>query len=196
MPMILLIAAISLAIWIYLLAFRGQFWRSRPVLQAQNATGIATIAVVVPARNEADSIRQSIGSLLAQGLSRRVLPILLVDDNSTDGTADTRSLARRRPAAHDSARRAPASSLERQAMGSTPGPRTPPSPRPPTMSCLQTLTSRTHPGHLSRARRGRKREQPRSRLRNGSPALHHHPRNALLSQPSSSSSRCSTHSLG
>jgi hopene-associated glycosyltransferase HpnB len=44
------------------------------------------VAVVVPARNEAESIRASLGSLLAQEYAGR-LSIILVDDNSTDGTA-------------------------------------------------------------------------------------------------------------
>jgi hopene-associated glycosyltransferase HpnB len=41
--------------------------------------------VIVPARNEAESIRQSLISLLAQDYPGE-LSILLVDDNSTDGT--------------------------------------------------------------------------------------------------------------
>ena len=45
------------------------------------------IAVVIPARNEADVIARSIASLLGQG-GVEDLHIFLVDDNSSDGTGD------------------------------------------------------------------------------------------------------------
>lgn len=85
--MILVVAAIPLLLWIYLLAFHGSFWRSSPVLGTHRATGAASVAVVVPARNEAESIRQSIGSLLAQDYPGK-FHVILVDDNSTDGTGE------------------------------------------------------------------------------------------------------------
>jgi len=47
---------------------------------------MAVVTAVVPARNEADVIGQSIGSLLAQDYPG-VLRIVLVDDESDDGTA-------------------------------------------------------------------------------------------------------------
>jgi hopene-associated glycosyltransferase HpnB len=84
--MILFISAVALAAWVYLIGFRGGFWRSRPVLEAGTPTGDASVAVVVPARNEAENVRQSLGSLLAQAYPGS-LRIVLVDDNSTDGTA-------------------------------------------------------------------------------------------------------------
>jgi hopene-associated glycosyltransferase HpnB len=83
-----LIAALPLAIWLYMLAARGGFWRvSRQTLAAQQA-GVATarIAVVIPARNEAESVGQCVASLLAQ--QPQELHIFLVDDGSSDGTAD------------------------------------------------------------------------------------------------------------
>jgi hopene-associated glycosyltransferase HpnB len=51
------------------------------------ATIIAPIAVVIPARNEADVIGRSVRSLLRQSCAD-TLHIFVVDDNSTDGTAD------------------------------------------------------------------------------------------------------------
>jgi glycosyltransferase involved in cell wall biosynthesis len=44
------------------------------------------VAIVVPARNEADNIAQSVTSLLAQDYP--ALALVLVDDDSDDGTAD------------------------------------------------------------------------------------------------------------
>jgi hopene-associated glycosyltransferase HpnB len=90
--MILLISVVALAAWVYLIAFRGGFWKSRPVLEAGTPSGHLSVAVVVPARNEAENIRQSLGSLAAQEYPGS-LRIVLVDDNSTDGTAEVAASA-------------------------------------------------------------------------------------------------------
>jgi len=82
------LAAFALLVWIDLAAFHGSFWRSGPVLSASSAPfGRAKVAVVIPARDEAESIRAVLESLLAQDYSGS-LSILLVDDNSTDGTGE------------------------------------------------------------------------------------------------------------
>lgn len=82
------IAALSLLVWLYLLLFRGGYWlssvRDDTVSDAPPAT--PRIVAVIPARNEADSIADSIGSLLAQDYAGR-FSIVLVDDNSDDATA-------------------------------------------------------------------------------------------------------------
>jgi hopene-associated glycosyltransferase HpnB len=83
--MIILISLVSFAAWIYLIGFRGRFWRSSPTLDRGFPSGQAKVAVVVPARDEAQSIRQSVESLLAQNYPGE-LSIILVDDNSSDGT--------------------------------------------------------------------------------------------------------------
>lgn len=85
--MIVAIAILSLAAWVYLLVFHGQFWRSRPELGAARTSGCAKVVIIVPARDEAESIRDSISSLLAQDYSGE-LSVILVDDNSSDGTAE------------------------------------------------------------------------------------------------------------
>ena len=88
-PSILLaIALLSLLIWIYLLAFRGGFWRSAERLEepaAQPRTWPAVCAVV-PARNEAEVIGDSLGALLEQDYPG-ALTVILVDDHSEDATA-------------------------------------------------------------------------------------------------------------
>ncbi len=88
--MILMISAVSLAAWVYLIALHGEFWRSRPVLEAGTPSGNASVTVLAPARNEAESVAQSLASLLAQEYAGR-LRVVLVDDNSTDGTAEIAS---------------------------------------------------------------------------------------------------------
>ena len=80
---------LCLLAWLYLLLSQGRFWQvSR--LQAGNLhqspiTG--TIAVVIPARNEANHIGRALHSLLTQSCAD-VIQIYVVDDNSTDGTAE------------------------------------------------------------------------------------------------------------
>jgi hopene-associated glycosyltransferase HpnB len=83
------LAAVPVVIWIYLLAFRGGFWRITnhlaPVEQTKSSG--KRVAVVIPARNEAAYIERAITSLLEQDFSA-ALHIFLVDDASTDQTAD------------------------------------------------------------------------------------------------------------
>ena len=115
------IAALSLAIWIYLILARGGFWLARerddrptaegrrpdalwsprPFRQtwarldsAQQRQEVANpaedwpaVTAVIPARDEADVIHESIGSVLRQDY-RGAFAIVLVDDQSRDGTAD------------------------------------------------------------------------------------------------------------
>ena len=82
------LAAMSLLAWLYLVFFRGAFWQDGERLQAP-ADGLADppdVTIVVPARDEAAAIGPVLASLLAQDYPGR-LRVLLVDDDSTDGTA-------------------------------------------------------------------------------------------------------------
>jgi len=73
--------------WLYLLAARGGFWRiPRAPGHALPAEKTVTVAVVIPARNEADVIARAVASLLRQNF--RNLQVFVIDDSSTDGTAD------------------------------------------------------------------------------------------------------------
>ena len=84
--MIAVLATVSFAAWVYLVGFHGRFWRSSPSLEAFALSRPARVAIIVPARNEAENIRQSLGSLLAQDYPGE-MSIIVVDDNSTDNTA-------------------------------------------------------------------------------------------------------------
>ncbi|MFZ0549398.1 MAG: glycosyltransferase [Steroidobacteraceae bacterium] len=82
------------AIWLYLLLARGGFWRvsralpSHPPLATNSAVASERrIIAVVPARNEAEGIGAAVSSLLAQAL-KPPLHVIVVDDGSTDGTAE------------------------------------------------------------------------------------------------------------
>ena len=89
----IVVASIALAVWLYLLLARGAFWRCderddrEPAQPQMQLPQWPRVAVVVPARNEAEGIAESIGSLLAQDY-RGGLDVILVDDDSSDGTAD------------------------------------------------------------------------------------------------------------
>jgi len=93
----MLIAAgvLSLLIWAYLVLARGGFWRIYPPSSAlispgkdSPANGVqpVQIAVIIPARNEADVVDPTVSSLLQQ-IGHHQMHIFLVDDGSTDGTA-------------------------------------------------------------------------------------------------------------
>ncbi|MFI9202596.1 glycosyltransferase [Streptomyces sp. NPDC053048] len=89
------ITAGSLAAWGWLLLGQGFFWRTDVRLpdRAPPAEWPA-VAVVVPARDEAEVLPSSLPSLLAQDYPGRA-EIFLVDDGSTDGTGElARELAR------------------------------------------------------------------------------------------------------
>jgi hopene-associated glycosyltransferase HpnB len=87
---VVIIAALALATWVYLLTAHGGFWRmrERDDLDIPPATPAdwPSVVAVVPARNEADVIARSIGDLLAQDYPG-AFRVILVDDNSDDGTA-------------------------------------------------------------------------------------------------------------
>ena len=80
---------LSFAIWVYLLVARGGFWLARERSEANFPAPPSwpSVVAVVPARDEADVIARSIGSLLAQDYPGS-LRVVLVDDQSADGTAD------------------------------------------------------------------------------------------------------------
>lgn len=83
-----IIAVTAFAAWLYLLCGRGGFWLLRQSDSGQpvELKGWPSVTAVVPARNEADCISGSIGSLVRQDYPGK-LSIVLVDDDSDDGTA-------------------------------------------------------------------------------------------------------------
>jgi hopene-associated glycosyltransferase HpnB len=100
----LALAGLSLAIWIYLIAARGGFWRCAErdgALAGPDPARWPALVAVVPARDEAETVAKSVGSLLAQDYPGR-FAVVLVDDQSVDGTAQ---LARAAAAAHNTPER-------------------------------------------------------------------------------------------
>jgi hopene-associated glycosyltransferase HpnB len=80
-------AWVSAAVWVGLAVARGRFWdASADRLRPPAPDGPAPdVHAVVPARNEADVVARTLGSLLAQDYPGR-FAITLVDDRSEDGT--------------------------------------------------------------------------------------------------------------
>jgi hopene-associated glycosyltransferase HpnB len=91
----LTLGAIGLAAWLYLITARGGFWRSGIRDETDVPAGLSpysSIAAVVPARNEAAIIWKSLPSLLNQDYPKP-LQVILVDDQSDDGTGQAARLA-------------------------------------------------------------------------------------------------------
>ncbi len=81
-----MIALVALLVWLYLFFAHGRFWQSAPELPPAEPPEYPDVDILVPARDEAHTIAAAIGSLLAQDY-RGKFRVILVDDNSTDGTA-------------------------------------------------------------------------------------------------------------
>ncbi|WP_437377229.1 glycosyltransferase [Inquilinus limosus] len=82
-----MLALASLAAWLKLWLFQGRFWEAETAPEAPPPAEWPGVAVVIPARNEAEGIGAAVGSLLRQAYPGR-LRVVVVDDQSTDGTAD------------------------------------------------------------------------------------------------------------
>ncbi len=80
---------LSLTIWLGLLCFWGQFWRTDQQLEVTDTQlqSLPVVCAVVPARNEAQLLPTTLRSLLLQDYPGS-FNVFLVDDRSTDGTAN------------------------------------------------------------------------------------------------------------
>ena len=77
-----------LLIWLYLLAGRGGFWRAaeRDEPASAGEGPWPAVAAIIPARDEAECVGETITSLLRQDYPGE-FSVILVDDQSRDGTA-------------------------------------------------------------------------------------------------------------
>jgi hopene-associated glycosyltransferase HpnB len=85
----LVLGLLALAAWLGILGARAGFWRAdqTDAADAPQPAEWPAVVAVVPARDEADVIARSLGSLLAQDYPGP-FRVILVDDASCDGTAD------------------------------------------------------------------------------------------------------------
>ena len=84
------LAAVALAAWVYLCWARAGFWRADVWLTPEPAPAgtdgpMPAVAVIIPARNEAETISRTLHSLTAQDYDGP-LDIWVIDDQSTDAT--------------------------------------------------------------------------------------------------------------
>jgi hopene-associated glycosyltransferase HpnB len=82
------VALLAFAIWLYLAFGRGGFWlgAERDDFDPPPLAQPPGVSVVIPARNEAEGVGACVGSLLRQDY-RELRSVVLVDDESSDGTA-------------------------------------------------------------------------------------------------------------
>jgi hopene-associated glycosyltransferase HpnB len=73
---------------VYLLALHGGYWRTGHRLPSgdRGSGPLPSVTAVIPARNEADILPACLPTLLSQDYQGR-LSVIVVDDDSTDGTA-------------------------------------------------------------------------------------------------------------
>jgi len=103
MTLSLAIAAAALAVWIYLIAARGAFWLARERDDREAAPESRSwprVVAVVPARDEAAVIADSLRSLLGQDYPGE-FSVILIDDQSRDGTAEVAARTAAELAAND-----------------------------------------------------------------------------------------------
>lgn len=89
------LGALSFVIWLVLWLRHAGFWRTTIAPVPAAPRDWPSVVAVIPARDEAAGIGRTVTSLLAQDYKGR-LSVILVDDESTDGTAE---IARRAAAA-------------------------------------------------------------------------------------------------
>ena len=79
---------IPLFFWLVMLVLPWQPWRNRETLQVTThlaSTDLSDLAVIIPARNEAWQISQTLRGLFLQGDN---LQVIVIDDQSQDGTVE------------------------------------------------------------------------------------------------------------
>ncbi len=89
--MALVLSSLAFFIWLVTALLPWQPWRNREVLEPEtdfDEYPLDDVTVLIPARNEAEAIATTLRSLQRQG---RGLSVVLVDDDSDDGTADIAS---------------------------------------------------------------------------------------------------------
>ena len=82
-----MIALAALVAWGVLLFGRGGFWRIEAPSPVPAPESWPEVVAVIPARDEAEGIGATVTSLLAQDYPGR-LSVIVVDDDSSDGTAE------------------------------------------------------------------------------------------------------------
>jgi hopene-associated glycosyltransferase HpnB len=86
MSLLTVLMLIAAAAWLWLLLWRGMFWRIDPLPLAAAPVHWPEVVAIIPARDEAAGIGETVRSLLTQDYPGR-LSLVVTDDHSNDGTA-------------------------------------------------------------------------------------------------------------
>lgn len=89
------LAALTLLIWLGLAGLHGRFWQIEAEAVPPPTPAWPAVVAVIPARNEAEVIGETLRSLWAQDYPG-LLRVVLVDDHSDDGTAEVALTAARK----------------------------------------------------------------------------------------------------
>ena len=91
MEVLTAVALVSLLAWLWLALGQGRFWRTDQRLPSRRAPTYRapwpSVAIVVPARDEAGVLPRTLPALLAQDYAGPIT-VIVVDDASSDGTGD------------------------------------------------------------------------------------------------------------
>ena len=87
MIILTILSSISLMIWLYLALLHGNFWNPPSIKKAKKISKYPEITILIPARNEAKYIKNSLMSLLRQNYEGKYRAIV-VDDSSSDATLE------------------------------------------------------------------------------------------------------------
>jgi biofilm PGA synthesis N-glycosyltransferase PgaC len=81
-------ALVLLILYVALIAYYHQGFRQLKNYESTIVTGKTTVTILIPARNEANNIKHCIASILKQTYNKNLLQIIVIDDFSTDNTAE------------------------------------------------------------------------------------------------------------
>lgn len=87
MSVVFALSLLCLVIWCVLLFARAGFWLVRKPQPAPAPAAWPAVVTIIPARNEADVIGRAVSGVLGQHYAGP-LHLIVVDDHSSDGTAD------------------------------------------------------------------------------------------------------------
>lgn len=85
---LLFIVLIILGLYILLILYYWMSWLTIPVFNSTNQNSRLKISVIIPARNEEKNIAICLDSINHQTYDKDLFEVIVVDDHSTDNTAD------------------------------------------------------------------------------------------------------------
>lgn len=82
------IAALFTLLYATLMLLYRKGWQEQPVFNKTDTAPQTKISIIIPARNEEDNIGKCLDAILAQNYPAAQYEVIVVDDHSTDKTAD------------------------------------------------------------------------------------------------------------